>query len=78
MQTKKGSLIEAVVNTLIGFTITLLFSPLIYWICGVNMKASQMGLVTALFTLLSILRGYVVRRFFNKVSAKNINTDAAK
>lgn len=76
MQTKKGSFIEALVNTLVGFLITLLFSPAIYWACGVSMKATQMGMVTILFTLLSIARGYVIRRFFNNTIIKTKPKDA--
>lgn len=76
MQTKKGSFIEALVNTLVGFLITLLFSPVIYWVCGVSMKVTQMGMVTLLFTLLSIARGYVIRRFFNNTIIKTKPNDA--
>ena len=66
-QSKKSSLIESIVNTFVGFIVTIAASPLIYWICDVKMNAAQMSVVTLLFTLLSILRNYVIRRFFNKV-----------
>lgn len=66
MQTKKKSLIEAFVNTLIGYIITLIFSPLLYWICDITITGVQMTLVTLLFTILSVLRNYVIRRWFNK------------
>lgn len=71
MQSRKGSFVEAVVNTLIGFLFTLAFTPLIYWICGVTMRPAQMGYVTLLFTLVSVLRGYLIRRFFNKRFVNN-------
>lgn len=64
-QTKKGSLIEAMVNTLIGFIITCIFAPLIYWIAGIHMNIFQMSYSTLLFTILSVARGYVIRRWFN-------------
>lgn len=64
-QSKRGSLIETVLNTLIGFVVTLVFSPLIYSLAGVEMSASKMGISTLLFTILSVARGYVIRRFFN-------------
>ncbi|WP_445265558.1 DUF7220 family protein [Spirosoma foliorum] len=66
MQTKKDSLIEAITNVFIGFLVTLVFSPPIYWICNVKMHYTQMGMVTILFTFLSIARSYIIRRFFNK------------
>lgn len=64
-QSKLGSLIEAIVNTAIGFIITCIFAPTIYYICNVKMSYHQMGLTTLLFTILSVIRGYVIRRFFN-------------
>lgn len=66
MQTKKRSFKEAVSNTVIGYFITLICSPLLYWMCGIEYRASQLCVVTLLFTVLSVLRGYFVRRFFNK------------
>lgn len=70
MQTKRQSFIEACINTLIGYVITLLFSPLIYWLCGITYKLSQLGLVVLYFTILSVARSYVIRRFFNKKEKK--------
>lgn len=66
-QTKKFSLIEAITNTLIGYFVTLICSPFIYWVCEVEISFNKLTLVTLLFTLLSIIRGYVIRRFFNKI-----------
>ena len=65
-QTKQSSFFEALTNVAIGFLVTLVFSPAIYWMCGVHMHYGQMGTVTVLFTVLSIARGYVVRRWFNR------------
>ncbi len=65
-QTKRNSLIESIVNTAIGFTVTLLFSPLIYWVCNVKISGTQQLSATVLFTILSVIRGYLIRRYFNK------------
>lgn len=64
-QTKRGSFIEACVNTLIGFLISLAANPLICWLLGVKMHLSQMSGYVLFFTILSIARSYVIRRFFN-------------
>ena len=58
MQSKKNSLIESIVNTLVGMGITFIFSPIIYWLCNVDIKLSQMGLATFYFTILSIARQF--------------------
>jgi uncharacterized protein YacL len=66
-QTKLESLVEALVNTVIGFFITMSVYPFINWICGIEMTISQASLSTLLFTVISIIRGYIVRRFFNNL-----------
>lgn len=65
IQTKKNSLIEAFVNTFIGLVTTLMVSPLIYWICDVEISYPKMTGVTVLFTIVSVLRNYIIRRWFN-------------
>ena len=70
MQSKQNSFIEALINTGIGLGITILFSPIVYRICDVEISNKQMGGAAALFTIISIVRGYVVRRFFNKLTEK--------
>ncbi len=67
-QSKSQSFTEAVVNVTIGLLVTLVFSPPIYWLCGVTMPYAQMGYVTVCFTVISVARSYVVRRFFNKAN----------
>lgn len=67
-QSKLDSLVEAIVNTVIGFCVTMAVYPFINWVCGIEMNASQATLSTLLFTLISIFRGYVIRRFFNNMA----------
>jgi len=66
-QSKKKSLIESVVNTFVGFLVTLAVSPFVYKMCSVEMSYPKMTLVTLVFTLVSVLRNYVIRRVFNKL-----------
>jgi len=65
-QSKLNSILESISNTTIGLLTTLMFSPIIYDMVGMAYTYSQLGLVTVLFTILSIVRGYIIRRFFNK------------
>lgn len=64
-QTKLESLIEVVINTVIGFTVTFVGWPIAAWITGSHYTVGQQAGMVAFFTVLSVLRGYVVRRFFN-------------
>ena len=72
MQSKKQSFIEAVVNTAIGLVITFLCSLFIYPLCGIEASLGSMGGVTICFTVVSIIRQYIIRRFFNK--KENVNS----
>ena len=66
MQSKKHSMLESITNVAVGFVITLMFSPFIYTLCGMKYTWGQLGWVTLIFTALSIVRSYVLRRLFNK------------
>lgn len=73
VQTKKGSFIEACVNTAIGFLISLIANPLFCWLFHVKMNAFQMTGYVAAFTVLSVIRGYVIRRWFNQSVEDAVN-----
>lgn len=66
MQTKRNSFIEATTNTAIGFIISLASTFLVFPLVGVNTTSKQNLEVTLYFTVISIIRGYVLRRMFNK------------
>ena len=66
MQTKKFSLIESITNTAVGFLISLLVQLIIYPTLGIPVTLKQNIIITFVFTLVSILRGYVIRRIFNR------------
>jgi hypothetical protein len=64
-QSKLESFIETCVNTMIGFVVSFLAYPLIAWKCGVAYDGGQHWEMTFWFTVLSVARGYAVRRWFN-------------
>ena len=66
MQTKKQSFIEASTNTAVGFVISLASTFVIFPLVGFESSPSKNIVVTLFFTVVSIVRGYVIRRFFNK------------
>ena len=65
-QTKLGSLIEACMNVAIGFFISLGLAAIVYPIMGHSFTFGENLTITFIFTAASILRGYAVRRWFNK------------
>jgi hypothetical protein len=68
-QSKLESLVEAIVNTFIGFFVTMVFLPIVNYLLGISMNLSQASASTAIFTLISVARGYLVRRFFNNLTS---------
>ena len=66
MQTKLESLIEACTNTLIGFSVSFLSTFIIFPLVGYETSFGKNLIVTLFFTVVSVFRGYVVRRFFNR------------
>ncbi|WP_445363153.1 hypothetical protein ACJJIQ_04970 [Microbulbifer sp. ANSA003] len=64
-QSKLGSLIETCINTVIGFLVTFIAWPLAALLTGIEYNYGQQFGVVAFFTVISVARGYVVRRWFN-------------
>jgi hypothetical protein len=57
---------EAVTNTAAGFLVSLIIQLILYPLMNIPVRFEQNLLITAIFTLASIGRGYVIRRIFNK------------
>ena len=67
LQTKLASFTEAIVNTIVGFILSLyLIWPLATLITGIQYNSMQQYGVVAIFTIWSVLRGYFLRRVFNR------------
>lgn len=66
MQAKRWSLIETLVSTAVGFAVTLcVYEWVIEPIWHLNTSFTENIGMTAVFTFVSIARGYLLRRFFN-------------
>jgi len=63
MQTRAESLVETLLNTLVGLLINLAGQYVIFPVLGIAVTHSEHLLITVFFTLLSIARGYGMRRF---------------
>ena len=66
MQTKKQSFIESLTNTAVGFTISLMATFIVLPLFNIKSSFAQNLGITICFTVISIIRGYVIRRYFNK------------
>lgn len=66
MQTKKQSITEAITNTAVGFGISLASIFILFPGLGIESTPMKNVGITAYFTVISIGRGYILRRFFNR------------
>ncbi|MCG9678719.1 hypothetical protein [Vibrio sp. Isolate24] len=71
MQSKKQSLIESVINVVIGYVVALLSQLTIFPLFGVHLPLTDNLLIGAFFTIVSIIRSYVIRRLFNRKYNRN-------
>lgn len=65
VQARLDSFMEAVTNTAIGFVISLLTWALLARAYGIPMSWAVNLQITGIFTVVSILRQYVLRRLFD-------------
>ena len=66
-QTKRKSLIESVIQTIIGLGTSILIQIILYPIMGIPVTFSQNLIITLVFFTVSIVRGYFVRRIFDSM-----------
>ena len=67
MQTRRQSMIETAASVAIGYVVALLSQIVIFPMFGIHATMTDNLLIGAWFTVISIIRGYYVRRFFNWV-----------
>lgn len=65
MQSKKMSLLESLTSTFIGFIVSVILVNVVLPFYGFEVSYAQSVEITLIFTIASVIRGYVVRRFFN-------------
>lgn len=64
-QSKKQSFLESTTNTALGFVINFIATFIIFPIMEIDSTFVKNIGVTMFFTAISLLRGYLVRRYFN-------------
>lgn len=72
-QTKLGSLIEAVMNTCIGFAINFIANLLIFPLFDMHISLGDNFLMGLIYTAISVIRSYAVRRWFNAMLHRAAN-----
>lgn len=66
MQSKYHSLIETCTNTAIGYVVAILSQLAIFPMFDIEVSFNDNLLIGAWFTAVSLVRGYVLRRWFTR------------
>lgn len=64
-QSKKHSLLESFINIFVGIGISFLAQVIVFPWFGINIPIKDNVLITLIFTVISIVRSYSLRRVFN-------------
>lgn len=64
-QSRRGSAFEAVMNVLVGFGINYFANLAIFPLFGMHISLSDNLLMGAIYTVISVVRSYCIRRWFN-------------
>jgi hypothetical protein len=66
MQLKRHSFIESLINVAVGYGVAVLSQIIIFPFFGVHLSLMANIHIGLWFTVISIVRSYFLRRFFNK------------
>lgn len=64
-QTRLESLAEVLINVVIGWCIAFITQLIVFPLFGVHVSLSSQIWISVIFTVVSIIRGYIIRRWFN-------------
>jgi hypothetical protein len=70
-QSKRVSLAESLVNIAVGYGVAFLTQVLIFPWFGIHATTGQNLKIGAIFTVVSLIRSYMLRRAFNLIQIKH-------
>lgn len=71
-QSRKMSLTETLLNVMIGYIIAVTAQILVFPFFGVHIPLHDNLTIGLVFTVISIVRSYCLRRFFNWIHTKHL------
>jgi hypothetical protein len=69
-QSRRGSLIEAMINVAIGYGVNMTANFLIFPLFGWHISLRDNIMLGVFYTVISIVRSYCIRRWFNGLIKK--------
>ena len=70
MQSKRESMIETLTSVFVGWLIGVILNLTVLPLFDYNITVVDSLLVSLIFTVISVVRGYLIRRFFNSKERK--------
>lgn len=67
MQTRLMSMVETITNVAIGLIVSFLSQVVIFKYYDIHISLAQNLELTLYFTVVSVIRGFALRRFFNSI-----------
>jgi len=64
-QSKKHSIFEAIANIFLGYWIGVLTQIIVFPFFNINISFKENMIITIIFSIVSLVRSYVLRRIFN-------------
>ena len=70
MQTRWMSLVESSANVVVGYGLAVLTQILVFPIFGLQASVGENLLIGGVFTAISVIRSFALRRPFNRVNSR--------
>ena len=71
MQSRWMSLLEAVTNIAVGYGVAVLTQVLVFPLFGLSVSLGENLGIAGVFTVISLVRNFALRRLFNAVAARS-------
>jgi hypothetical protein len=70
-QSAKMSALEAVTNVVVGFVLALIVQTVAFPVFGLEVSMTDNLLISAVFTAMSIVRSFMLRRLFEAIRSSS-------
>jgi len=68
MQSKKASIIEVTISTVVGILAGYLLATILYPMFGIIVSSEVIFTINIIFMVFSLIKNYIIRRIFNYFS----------
>jgi len=72
MQSRTMSLIEALMNVLVGYGVAVATQVVVFPLFGLHASLDQNLAIGMIFTVVSLIRSYALRRVFNLIACRSL------